>query len=55
MKLFKGWSTLEYVILAGIIVLLCLGAGLAAGLGGYFIEEELAHQADAPTWPQPQL
>ncbi len=39
MKLFKGWSTLEYVILAGILVLLCIVGGLAVGLGGYFVEE----------------
>lgn len=48
-KLFKGWGILEYVLLGGIVVLICIAAGLFVVLGGYFVEEELAQQVTVPT------
>ena len=48
-KMFKGWSTFEYLLLGGIVLLLCIAAGLFVVLGGFFVEEELAQQTDSPT------
>ncbi len=50
MKIFKGWSTLEYALLGGMALLLCLVAGAGVlFVGGFLVEEELAREAAALT------
>lgn len=43
--LLSNWGTVEYSLLAIIIVLLCVAGALVIGVGSFFAEEEIANQA----------
>ncbi len=50
MDRFRNWSTLEFALLAGVVLLICvIGVVIVLLVGGFFVEEEIARQADDAT------
>ena len=50
MDRFKNWSTLEFALLAGVILLICaIGVVVVLLAGGFLVEREIAQQPGVPS------